>query len=876
MTDAERWEAVQEIFHEATERPEAERRAFVEHRCGSDAALVAEVLALLEGDAHGSLLDDGIARSAHAVLEPSRFDHSDRAVGPYRLVRLLGEGGMGVVYLAQRDDIGSTVAIKLLRDALLSPSRRERFIAEQRMLAQLSHPGIARLLDAGTLADGTPWIAMEYVDGVYLTEYCRVHTCSIAERLQLFRQVCDAVQHAHGMLVVHRDIKPSNILVDAQGTTKLLDFGIAKQLSESALPGDVTQTGLRLLTPAYAAPEQLTGAQVGTHIDVYALGVVLYELLAGALPFDLNGQSAASAATIVLEHAPARPSSVASRVQAGGGRSAWADLDVLCLTAMHRDPRQRYRTVDALIRDVDHFLKGEPLEARPDSMGYRVRKFVQRKRGAIAAVAAVALLVTTLSAWYTVRLASARTAAVAEAARAGRIQRFMLDLMQGGDDQAGPRDSLRVLTIVERGAREAASLDAEPAVQAELYQTLGGIFARLGRLDRADTLMRQALQHQRDLHGSEHADVARTLIAQGLLRVEQAKIPEGESLVRDGLAMMTRLRPPSHPDVADATTSLGRVLEARGSYAEAIPVLERAVGLQQARSAASNELVKAITALADNHFYAGHHDASDSLYTRALGIARLLHGDRHPLVGDGYISLGAVQLEKGNYAGAEDYDRKGLAIIEEWFGGDDPRTASARTMLARALVYEAKYDEAAPLLAQALSTQERLYGPVHPKVASALNELGNVAVKRKRLDEADARFARMASIYEQVYGSSHYLLGIAIANRGGVALERGDSRLAEARFREALVVYARSLAPEHLNFGITRLKLGRALARQARWTQAEEEIQRGYAILAGQTSPSVSWLQAARKDLVMVYDSLGRADRAAQFRAEIAETAGKR
>ncbi|MEO8334758.1 MAG: tetratricopeptide repeat protein [bacterium] len=874
--DAAQWEEIQAVFHLASDLPRADQRLFVERRCNGDRMLMGQVLALLDEDVRGSsFLDRGVADAARAVFDaPSHASLPSFTFGPYRLTRPLGEGGMGVVYLAERDDLGSVAAIKLLRDGLLSPSRRERFLGEQRTLAQLSHPGIARLFDAGALDDGTPWIAMEYVDGDYLTKYCHVKRCSIAERLRLFRDVCDAVQHAHSHLVVHRDIKPSNVLVTADGGVKLLDFGIAKQLSDAGDVGDATQTGLRLLTPAYAAPEQLTGGQVGTHTDVYALGVVLYELLTGHLPFDLAGRTPSQAAAVIVEQSLEKPSAAARRAEQRddaispppGGRAAWADLDVLCLTAMHRDPQQRYRTVDALIRDVDHFLKGEPLEARPDTLRYRLRKFVQRKRVPLAVAAAVFVLVVALVASYTVRLQNARNAAVAETARTARIQGFVLNLLQGGDNEVGPADSLRVLTVVERGAQEVASLDAEPAVQAELYQTLGGVLTKLGRLDRADTLLRASLEVRRTLYGAEHPDVARSLIAQGRLRVEQARMPEAERLVRDGLAMSRRLRPPDHPDVADATTALGRVLEARGTFAQAIPVLEEAVRLQATRGSRTPDLAKAIVALADNHFYAGHFDVADSLYRQALGMYRSLHGEKHPLVGDSYISLGAVQLEKGNYAEAEKDDRAGLAIMEQWYGPDDPRTASAQTMLARALVRQARYDDATPLLVKALATQEHVYGGVHPKVASALNELGTVAMKGKRLDDADAYFARMADIYRKVYGDGHYLLGIAIANRGSVAIERKDNVRAEALFREAMAVYGKSLAPDHLNFGITRVKLGRALARQARWTEAEREILAGYAILEGQTSPSVSWLKAARTDLVMVYDSLGRPADAAKYR----------
>src|SRR5688572_3584109 len=304
---------------------------------------------------------------------------------------MLGEGGMGVVYLAERGDLGSKAAIKIRRDAWLSPARRERFAVEQRTLAQLNHPSIARLYDADTLPDGTPWFVMEYVEGVPLTAFCDTHASTIPERLRLFRDVCEAVQHAHRHAIIHRDLKPSNILVTQDGTGKLLDFGIAKQL-ESLEGSEVTRTGLRPMTPAYAAPEQVSAGRLGIHTDVYSLGVVLYELLVGRLPFDVAQTTPSELERLIVEQEPERPSVAARRTPAlpvGSSRAQsaskpqWADLDVLCLTAMHKDPARRYASVEALIRDVDHYLTGEPLEARPDSLRYRTSKFVRRNMTAV-------------------------------------------------------------------------------------------------------------------------------------------------------------------------------------------------------------------------------------------------------------------------------------------------------------------------------------------------------------------------------------------------------------------------------------------------------------------------------------------------------------
>src|SRR5437660_4178568 len=301
--DHNRWERIQSLFHQTADLPPAEQDAFLQAACAHDSALIHEVSAMLKEDARpASLLDRGIAGIAHALLnDPDPAQLPRQQFGPYHLIRLLGEGGMGLVYLAERTDLGSLVAIKILRDAWLSPARRERFASEQRTLAQLNHASIARLYDADALPDGTPWFAMEYVEGVPLTEYCEQHASSIPERLRLFRAVCEAVEHAHRHLIVHRDLKPSNILVKPDGSVKLLDFGIAKQLDSLEGPVDRTRTGLRLMTPAYAAPEQILGDPVGIHTDIYTIGVVLYELLTGRLPFDLANRTPREVETVIGE-----------------------------------------------------------------------------------------------------------------------------------------------------------------------------------------------------------------------------------------------------------------------------------------------------------------------------------------------------------------------------------------------------------------------------------------------------------------------------------------------------------------------------------------------------------------------------------------------
>src|SRR5437899_6847453 len=636
------------------------------------------------------------------------------------MTQMLGQGGMGVVYLAEREDLGSVAAIKILRDAWLSPDRRERFASEQRTLAQLNHPAIARSSAADTLPDGTPWFVMEYVGGVPLTTFCEEHASSVTERLRLFRAVCEAVEHAHRHLIVHRDLKPSNILVKPDGSVKLLDFGIAKQLDSLEGPVDRTRTGLRLMTPAYAAPEQILGDPVGIHTDIYTLGVVLYELLTGRLPFDLANRTPSEAETVIVEQRPERPSAAAKEKSVS--RRAWADLDVLCLTAMHIEPQRRYRTVEALIRDIDHYLAGEPLEARPDTFGYRLGKYVRRNRRMVSAVAGSVLVVLGLVVFYTVRLATARNAAVAEAARTQRIQHFMLNLFQGGDETVGPADSLRVVTLLDRGVQEAQSLDGEPAVQAELRETLGRLYQKLGKLDRADTLLRTALDQRRSMSGSDDAAVGAGLVALGRLRIDQAEYKEAERLIREGLAMSKRHRRPGDPAIASATLARGQGLEESGKYDEGIKVLEQAVRLRgMAPAQPTTELAASMRELAHTHFYAGHLAAADSLDRLVLALTRKLNGERHPPGAEDLINLGAVQHEWGHYQEAERYYRQALDITQAFYGPNHYKTAAGLTVLGRALRFEPPgNDEAQRLFQQALVIRERVFGRGHPPVAATL------------------------------------------------------------------------------------------------------------------------------------------------------------
>jgi serine/threonine-protein kinase len=536
---------------------------------------------------------------------------------------------------------------------------------------------------------------------------------------------------------------------------------------------------------------------------------------------------------------------------------------------MHKDLRRRYRSVEALIRDIDHYSKGEPLEARPDSIRYRTGKFLKRNWRAVSAVAAVFALVAGLSVFFTWRLAKARNMALEEAARTQRIERFMISAFQGGDEAAGPAADVKVVDIIASGVREAQELNSDPKVQAELLYNFAGVYEKLGQLDKAESLFQSSLARRKTLFGDDSAEVAETLVALGQLRSDQSHLDEAEPLARQGLEMSRRHLQSTHPQVIAATLTWGRILGERGSYEQAIQLLEGAVQAQSAPGVATTDLAASLSALADVNYSAGHYDVCVPLYQRVLEMHRKIYGAQHPLVANDLGSLGAVQQDLGFYSEAEKFDRQALEVTQLYYGKDSPKTAHDLTALGRALLYQKKYDEAVTRLEQALQVQERAYGPTHSSVADTLNELGNLASMREQLDEAETKFRRVVDIYRSVYGDRHYMVAIALSNVASIQMDKKNYPRAEQLYRDVIRRFTETLSASNVNTGIAHIKLGRTLLRAKRFQEAEVETLAGYANLMKQSSPSTSFLHGARKDLVAEYEALQQADRAARFRAEL-------
>jgi len=522
-----------------------------------------------------------------------------------------------------------------------------------------------------------------------------------------------------------------------------------------------------------------------------------------------------------------------------------------------------------LVRDLDHYTRHEPLEARPDSWSYRATKFLRRNRQPVAVAGALLVVLVSIVTFFGVRLKEARDVAVAEVTRSRRIQDFTQSLFAGGDASVGPADTLRVLTLLERGVQQARLLDNDPVQQSEMFLTLGTIFTQLGQHPRADSLLNLAWMLRSNAESSSAMRLAEVQEALGALRHQQGEYAAAQRHYEEALERRRSLGPEGDPTAsAMALVGLGAALEAQGEYDSATTLLDDAVAILETASDRDEDLSSALATLANVQFYAGNLDASDSLNHRALAIYRELHGERHPDVADGLINLAASEGQRGRWQEAEPLLREALSIFEGYHGPDHLEVASSLRMLGQNLIYQDRLEEAEPLLRRSLALREQLLGANHPRQANTLGDLAYIELEQGRYDEAVDAYRRIVRIYEASNGPRHYFVGIGLSNLANALMEGGDLEEAEAIFRDVIERFIEARGADHVDTGIARIKLGRALLRQDRPAAAEPELLRGYEIVGAQTEPTVSWLRAARLDLTRAYQALGRAEEAERFIAE--------
>jgi len=797
--DPARWIRLRPLLDRALELDGDARAAFLCELRDEDSALHDDVERMLsERNASGVTT----ARNAIELLAPLARDDvpKDDAligqdIGHYRVQRLIGTGGMGAVYLATRRQGGfaQQVALKVVRGALSTRQDRERFEHERQILATLVHPNIAALFDGGETRDGEPYYTMEYVDGVGIAEFCTRHALPVAQRVRLLIKAAAALAHAHQNLVVHRDIKPSNVLVTADGRVKLVDFGIAKLVDERAGPA-LTRAGGGPMTPEYAAPEQFRNAAITVVTDVYQFGALCFRVLTGRLPYRGDPADSVEWARAVTEQEPLSLSRALDPETTGHDANALArvrrqlrgDLDAIVRKALAKKPADRYRTMDALIADLEAVLTARPVSARRAGPAYFIWRFVMRRR---YAVGAAALAVAALAVFAIVAVHQAHNA-IREADRANAVAAFLESLFQVADPGVNRGEKLNANQILERGA---ARLDTEMATQpqqrARLLTTIGEVYSALGEYARARSPIEKAVAIQRADGGADPVDVAHSLRALGWIDHRRGNEREALKSFDEAVALLDSDSQRALAELAGVRSYRALTLKALGDFAGARTEFENAL------------------AAADR---AG---TADTVKTAAI-----------------HNNLGVFFRDSGDGKSARAEFEKALVIYRREYGENHYRTVGTTQNLAMVLLDGGDAAAAKPLLEYTTDADLKIFGEASTDYGNGVNMLGNIARREKRYDEAIAYYQQSIRSYVATLGEKHAYIAFPLANLGQLELERGRFAEALAWYDQSLALRREVLAPDHPETADGLDGRGRTLLGLKRYDEAHADLESALAI----------------------------------------------
>lgn len=834
---ATRFARVRELFDAALEIPTGERHAFIARATGDDSTIGEEVKSLL------AALDRGAEtwESPHASLLAATADDRSTVgarIGAYEIVRLIGYGGMGAVFEGVRadDQFRKRVALKFLRRGLEGDLAIRRFRYERQILANLSHKNIAGLLDGGVTPDGQPFIVMEYVDGEPITVYAARQRLGVRGRVQLLRQVCAAVQHAHQNLVVHRDLKPGNILVTPDGTVKLLDFGIARLLRESEgleqLPA--TQGGLHAFTPDYASPEQLRGQTVATPSDLYSLGVVACELLCGHRPFVLDGKLFSEMQDIVCATPPPVPSSLVtprdvpdfgetslSRLR----RQLHGDLDAIVLQALRKEPQRRYTSAEQLSLDLQRYLAELPVAARRDSVAYRTRKFVARRR---VEVVAASLVLLSLVGGIIGTLRQARRAA-RESAKTQQVNTFLSNMLTAVDPGYSGRD-VTVAQVLAQAAKDVDHANLDPDIESEVRHSIGQTYYGLGLYDSAEVQIKKAWILRRAAYGELDQRSAQTFSYLVALAEARASFAEAESLGRINLEQQRRMprSQRNEAEIATAMDNLARAVEGQGRLDEAMKIKLESIDIRRASkdTTAQQHLPYTLNNVAVSYQYRGEFAKADSLMIEALAVEERLHGRKSVNYGNLLRNLASVRADLNKQSEADSLIRESIAILRATVGE-----------------HHTEYLRSVSMLAQLLYQWNDMRGSV---VASreVVAEIG------KGMHEGEASSAQTLQA-----------LGLALDSLG-------QHVAADSALRRSLAIREKYLPADHWAIASSRAVLGYHLGLMGRNAESEAMLTAAYRALADKRGADAQVTKRVAIRLAELLEKIGRRDEARKWRAK--------
>ncbi len=779
------------------------------------------------------------------VASPSA--HPDR-IGPYHITRVIGEGGMGVVYEAeQKKPVRRRVAVKMMKLGMDTREVVKRFEAERQALAVMDHPNIAKVFDGGATDEGRPYFVMELMPGTPITRFCDARELTTRERIELCISVCRAIQHAHQKGVVHRDLKPSNVLVRSGETgpmVKVIDFGIAKAVGSAVADQTaLTRLGQFVGTPEYMSPEQAEGSMdVDTRTDIYSLGVLLYELLVGAPPLDFGAVPDPAVAYALREREAERPSTRLTRLGSDADdiagrrgtdrlsliRELKGDLDWIVMKAIDKDRSHRYETANGLAMDLERYLANEPVFARPPSATYRLRKFVRRHRLSVAFSTALALLIVSFAVATAVQanlVARERDRAESAATRAAAINDFMEETLLSPDPLSGEgRDVTVAEALGAAAARVDSTLGDTPETAATARAAIGWAYHRLGRYTEAEPLLRDALRQREELLAERDPELAESAFQWASQRHVAGDYAEAETYHQRALRIREGVTG-QEESVVESHIALGRLFTEVGRLDEAEEQLRTALALAEAHDRESRTVAAINNHLGVVLWNKGELDDVAPIWERALELRRARLGDEHPEVGETMNNLAVL------------YDNTGRA------------------------------EEAEPLYRQALALQRELLGPEHEEVTSIMTNLAILLDEAGKWDEAEQLYRDVLAIDSRRLGQGHLFVGYDLVNLGAFLCNVGKAEEGTPAMERSIPLHEDNLEPDHWRIGNARQWYGFCLTKLTRFAEAEEQIRAGMTLLSDALGADHYRVDAARRKLIDVYEAWGRIEAAEAERA---------
>jgi len=852
-----RWQRLNELFFHAARLQGAERQAFLARETLGEPELEREVLALLErGDERRSGPPTRTLGGGLALAPRDERLLVGRVVANYQLVSVLGRGGAGTVFLGERADkqFSGKVAVKVV-DRSQAADLGMRFRAERQILASLNHPNIARLIDAGETDDGQPYLVMEYVEGQPLDQYCDERKLDLRKRLKLFMDICGAVQYAHQNLIIHRDLKPANILVTADGTVKLLDFGIAKLLhhgSGSNTISELTRMNERLLTPEYASPEQIIGGAVTTASDVYSLGIVLYRLLTGLRPYDLSGTTS----QLEMERSicvadPPRPSASVQRAMQSGpaqGELAIAalalarnlsperlrrrlvgDIDAIVMRALRKEPQHRYSSVERLVADIRHYLENEPVQARQGNWVYYTQRFVRRHTTAVIASVGFLIFLTGVAIVMSIQrqnIAAALERATHDRERAEIVSQFMLDVFSAADPFINSGKEPTARALLDQAARNIqGDLSQQPEVRARLLEAIGRSYRRMGQPERAVAYLQDSLRIQRQLLQKDDASLGSVITEIAIALRNQDRIDESDGYFSEALQISRQAKDQRSEAYAKLLVDLGRLEKFRSNPNQALSHLEQ-----------------------------------------ALQLMRALKGPKDPEVGAILAEMSNIKVWLDDLAGAEVAARAAVEIYQA-VPAEYPDRVMAEYYLADLLFTQGHIAEAAPLLDRVLAAQRHLYGDKSRATAETLASLAQVRIAQKNFAAAENLIREALEAHRESSSNAHLPIGYLQTMLATVQMRLNRFADAEQTLRDTLVLFSQNIRGDHQYIASAEHYMGEALLAQHKYREAEVVLLS--AVERWKRTGAPIWRSArSASALGEALQGQGRADEAEQYLVE--------